>query len=107
MKDKLQDFYRGNTVAFRVYAYINNKAIDISSDTIEFILKQKASDTDDDAVIHKTAIEKVSNRATFVLDTTDTNIDARNYYYAIRVINDANVYTLSQGTLNVLESYFE
>ncbi len=103
----LNDFYRGDTVPILIKIKINGVEEDITGSTLTITMKKKKSDADP-GVLQKEAVilNQVTNtgEALFTLGPSDTDIDAREYYYDIQWENASSaIRTIISGTITVLQ----
>lgn len=106
----LNDFYRGDTREF-ILAFVDGigVAIDISEWTIFFTMKEKESDTDDEAKITKDIepsehSDPTNGKTKFTLEASETgDLESRNYYYDIQAKKkNGDIITVTKGRVQVL-----
>lgn len=93
---------KGDSVELKVtLTDSNGNPIDLDGYTVYFTAKENYSDSDDDAVIQKDVTSHTtpaSGITTITLDSSNTNIDARYYYYDIQAKDAAgNIQTPITG----------
>lgn len=105
-ENSLNNFYRGDTVPIKITIKDNaGVPIDITGSRIRITLKEDIEDADPGA-LQKDAVllDQVTNKgeALLTLSSSDTNIDAREYYYDIEWKDSAdNIRTLINGTISI------
>jgi len=97
---------KGTTKAYEIQIFKNDLAEDITDWTITLIVKEKMSDPDTSAIINEEASlsDATSGKALIRLETTDTDITPKSYYYAIKFEDDqspANVGIIIRGRLTI------
>lgn len=95
----VSNFYEGVTKKFNVTISYNGSNPDITSDTVNFIMKSSKSDDDANAAININADVTAgsSGVASFTLASSDTVADPKTYYYEIS-------WTLSTGEFYILDN---
>jgi hypothetical protein len=85
--DKDLIIQKGMTKAYEVQITKNNTNVDITGWTIIFIVKNKLTDPDNDAIINKEITvhsEPTQGKSLIRLESTDTDITPKSYYYAVK-----------------------
>ena len=105
MTNETITIYRGDspTIEITVYDYTGSVAFDLTSYTIQLMVKKKETDIDSDAALTKDGSLLVAGNGTaeFVLAESDTDISEGDYVYDIQIKNGSLVYTVSKGTFTV------
>ena len=105
--ERLQNFYINNTNNFTVTIEYNGVAINITNDTVRFMVKENIDDTDAQAVINVTAdvvTQGANGIAIFNLTSAQTDIDPGNYWYEISWLRVTGAeYTLEVREIELLE----
>jgi hypothetical protein len=97
---------KATTKAYELQIYKNGSAVDIIGWTITLIVKEKMSDPDSSAIINENASlsDATSGKALIRLETVDTDIAPKSYYYAVKftdIESPANVGIIVRGRLNI------
>lgn len=85
--DKDLVIQKGMTKAYEVQITKDGTAEDITGWTLTFIVKEKLGDPDDSAVIEKivtTHSDPLNGKSLIRLESTDTNIATKSYYYTLK-----------------------
>ena len=83
----ISNFYKGTTKKFSVPITLNGSSVDITSDTVVLTIKQRKTDSDDDAVLIKNADVATSGAtgiALFIITKVESEVAAGNYYLDIQ-----------------------
>ncbi len=102
----MDDFVRGTTVAFDYTMDIDGVAVNIESDSVQWILKRSKTDSDAEAVILKEA-SKSGSVASFTLSPSETDLALGQYWHELKWTNGENVYIIDSGRLNILDRVFD
>ena len=98
---------RGMTKAYEVQITKDGTATDITGWTMIFIIKNNLTDKDEDAVINKeitTHSDPTAGKSLIRLESTDTDIPAKSYYFSVKFIDDetpANKGVIVRGRLTI------
>ena len=92
MIKSLTDFFKGDTKAVQFTVKINGVPKDITLDTVTFFLYNNETDSDAEAIIDKDCIpsDPTNGITNLVLLSTDTDITRKEYYYKVKVFNNAS-----------------
>ncbi len=102
----MDDFVRGTTVAFDYTMAIDGVAVNIESDSVQWVLKRSKADSDSEAILLKEA-SKVGSVASFTLSPSETSLELGSYWHELKWTNGVNVYIMDSGRLNVLDRVFD
>ena len=107
MSSTFPDFYKGGTLFMTlVVKDIDGDTIDITGDSLSFMLKRNEDDSDSSSVINKDATITVPTRGRATLTLTNTNTDQTigNYYYEFMLTRSTGEeYTLESGAVYIKE----
>lgn len=98
---------KATTKAYEVQITKNGGSQDITGWTIVFMVKEKMTDTDGDAIINKIItvhFDPLNGKSLIRLETTDTDIPAKSYYYAVKFTDDEalpNTGVIVRGKLTI------
>jgi hypothetical protein len=106
----ISDIYQGNQRDLIVTIKTDSAPVNITNDSVDFIVKALRTDSNAAAVIHKVNpadsphTNPTQGETTFILDQTDTNIPIGIYYFEITHISSTNaVKTLASGRLKIID----
>jgi hypothetical protein len=97
---------KGTTKAYEIQLFKNGAVEDITDWTITLVVKEKMTDPDSSAIINEEASlsDATSGKALIRLETVDTDIAPKSYFYAIKFEDDqspANVGIIIRGRLTI------
>lgn len=103
----LKDIEKGTTFAFYIYVKEDGLTINITGYTVYFTAKEFIGDSDANAKIDKkitTHVEPLNGKSEIALSSSDTDITAGSYYYAIDIKDTAgNVIPVVRGRVKITE----
>lgn len=105
----LDDIYIRSTKAFSVAITVDDVAPILSGiDVVRLIIKKSMTDTDEDAIILKTGVNKEGGIVDFELTPQDTDVPPRKLcYYELEWKSGDKVEPLEIGTLSILDKVFD
>jgi hypothetical protein len=103
----MDNFRIKTTVEFDLDILVDGVAPSLSeTDVFTFILKEHIDDTDAEAIIEAIGTN-TDTGATWELTPTDTDIDARKYYYEFKWNADGQIYIVESSTVEALKRVFD
>lgn len=106
----LNDIYSGTTRYIRVNISLDDQIPDISSGSMDMIVKLHKGDSDSNAVLSSSADILTSGSmgtAIFALSPIDTNINPGNYYYEILwTRSNGDKYVVDQSTVKIKDRVY-
>ena len=105
----LDDIYIRSTKAFSVEITVDGVAPVLSGiDVVRLIIKKSMADSDEDAIILKTGVNKEGGIVDFELTPQDTDVPPRKLcYYELEWKSGDKVEPLEIGTLSILDKVFD